>query len=138
VDAKQRLQILIVCGLVGYLFWNFRDQPWTTMRAAGAGLMIPAFALWLTARIQLGKSFAIRAQAKKLVTHGLYARIRNPIYVFGTFLIAGIFLFLGRPMLLLLLIPVVVLQQVRIRKEERVLQAKFGDAYLEYKRQTWF
>ena len=35
----------------------------------------------------------MRAKAQTLVTHGLYSRIRNPIYVFGALVIAGIFLF---------------------------------------------
>lgn len=30
------------------------------------------------------------------------------------------------------------MQLLRARKEEQALQAKFGDAYLEYKRKTWF
>jgi protein-S-isoprenylcysteine O-methyltransferase Ste14 len=30
------------------------------------------------------------------------------------------------------------LQIYRTRKEEQVLAEKFGDAYLEYKRKTWF
>jgi protein-S-isoprenylcysteine O-methyltransferase Ste14 len=30
------------------------------------------------------------------------------------------------------------LQVFRVRKEEQVLEAKFGDAYRHYKRRTWF
>ena len=33
------------------------------------------------------------------------------------------------------LIPV---QLIRVRKEEKVLEAAFGDTYREYKRKTWF
>jgi protein-S-isoprenylcysteine O-methyltransferase Ste14 len=31
-----------------------------------------------------------------------------------------------------------VIQTLRARREERVLEAAFGDTYLEYRRKTWF
>jgi hypothetical protein len=41
------------------------------------------FVLWILARVQLGSSFAVTAQAKALVTAGLYAKFRHPVYLFG-------------------------------------------------------
>ena len=114
------------------------DQPWPAMRIAGALIGLPSFALLVLARIQLGGSFSVRAKAHALVTHGLYSRIRNPIYVFGGLAIAGIFLFAGRPKLLWMLVAIIPLQIYRARKEEQVLTAKFGDEYRAYKARTWF
>ena len=108
------------------------------MRIAGAKIAIPAFILWFIARVQLGKSFSITPQAKELVTHGLYSKIRNPVYFFGSLFIAGLFLYIGRPWLLLSFVLLIPLQLFRIKKEEKVLQEKFGETYLEYKRSTWF
>ena len=45
----------------------------------------------MLARHQLGDSFAVRAEAKKLVTHGIYSKIRNPIYIFGGLAFVGEF-----------------------------------------------
>jgi len=115
-----------------------RDLPWTPMRIAGAILAVPSFVLWFVARVQLGKSFSITPQAKELVTHGLYSKIRNPVYLFGSLLIAGIFLYISRPELLWLFVVLIPLQLFRINKEEKVLEEKFGETYLEYKRNTWF
>ncbi len=115
-----------------------RDLPWTPMRIAGAILAIPSFVLWFVARVQLGKSFSITPQAKELVTHGLYSKIRNPVYLFGSLIIAGIFLYIGRPELLWLFAVLIPLQLFRIKKEEKVLEEKFGETYLEYKKRTWF
>ncbi len=98
-----------------------------------------AFALWATARVQIGGSFSVQAQAKVLITHGLYSRIRNPIYVFGTVWIAGLVLAIGKPFWLLLIMPVLIpLQVVRARTEARVLEEKFGAEYREYRGKTWF
>jgi protein-S-isoprenylcysteine O-methyltransferase Ste14 len=80
----------------------------------------------------------VRAKATTLVTTGIYSRIRNPIYVFGGLMLAGFILWVNRPWLLLLFVVLIPMQVYRIRKEERVLSEKFGAAYLDYKRKTWF
>jgi protein-S-isoprenylcysteine O-methyltransferase Ste14 len=64
------------------------------MRVLGLVLMLPALLL-----------LTIAPQATQLVTHGIYSRIRDPIYVFGTFVFSGLFLFLERPLLLFFLVP---------------------------------
>jgi protein-S-isoprenylcysteine O-methyltransferase Ste14 len=127
--------VLVGSGLV---FWSFRGVPWTASRLIGLALAIASFGLWFAARIQLGRSFAVRAQAKELVTHGLYSKIRNPIYLFGSLFLAGMCLLLDKPIALLLLLVLAPLQAMRARKEARVLEEKFGDAYRQYRAQTWF
>jgi protein-S-isoprenylcysteine O-methyltransferase Ste14 len=122
----------------GPVCWSFRGLPWTASRLLGLALAISSLSLWLTARIQLGRSFAVRAQAKELVTHGLYSKIRNPIYLFGSLCLAGLCLLLNQPIGLLVLLVVAPLQAMRARKEARVLEEKFGDAYRQYRARTWF
>jgi protein-S-isoprenylcysteine O-methyltransferase Ste14 len=137
---KRSALLVTVLPLIGipYLVYLFARPPWTAMRLAGLLLMIPALMLITIARIQLGNSFSLAPQATQLVTHGIYSRIRNPIYVFGTFVFSGLFLFLERPLLLLLLVPLLILQITRARAEARVLEAHFGDQYRQYKAHTWF
>ena len=108
------------------------------MQTVGLCLLIPGLVFWSIARFQLGKSFAVTAQAKHLVTHGLYAKIRNPIYVFGSCVIAGAILFVARPAYLLIFVVIVPLQIWRSRKESAVLEAAFGDEYRRYRASTWF
>jgi protein-S-isoprenylcysteine O-methyltransferase Ste14 len=114
-----------------------QGRPWTAMRVAGVVLMVPAFALWGIAHVQLGDSFSVRAKARQLVTRGLYSRFRNPIYVFGGIGIAGFVLAIERPVFLLAFLVMIPLQIVRSRREARVLEEKFGDEYREYARHTW-
>jgi protein-S-isoprenylcysteine O-methyltransferase Ste14 len=128
---------LVAAALVLWLIFS-RPSPWDWQRRLGAALVVVGYAGIAAARYQLGKSFSLTPQARQLVTRGVYSRIRNPIYVFGTVAVAGIVLVLHRPMLWLLLLAIIILQTVRARREARVLEAAFGDAYREYRRKTWF
>ena len=108
------------------------------MRTVGFVLTLLSLVLLFVARLQLGRSFSIKPQAKRLVTGGLYSKIRHPVYVFGILALLGFILYLQQPSLLGVLALLIVFQFYRSRKEEQVLQEKFGDRYLEYKRRTWF
>ncbi|SRR5712692_639483 len=123
---------------IACLVYEFAHPPWTPLRVAGLVLLIPAIILLTTSRIQLGNSFSLAPKATQLVTRGIYSRIRNPIYFFGIFAAAGLFLFLERPLLLLLIVPMLILQITRARAEARVLEAHFGDEYRRYRASTWF
>jgi len=112
--------------------------PWDWLRRAGLVLMMVGAVLFFTARIQLGNSFAIRAQARELVTTGLYSKIRNPIYVFGAVMVAGFLIIVRKPYWFLVLAVLAVAQILRSRQEARVLEARFGDRYREYRKHTWF
>jgi len=86
----------------------------------------------------LGTSFSATAQARHLVTRGLYSRIRNPIYIFGMIGLAGVFLFLHLLVLFLVFLALIPMQIFRAKNEARVLENAFGDEYREYRRKTWF
>jgi protein-S-isoprenylcysteine O-methyltransferase Ste14 len=125
-------------AMIAYLFWLHWNEPWGPMRIAGACMVVFGFVLWGLARFQLGKAFSVKAKASVLVTRGIYSRIRNPIYVFGSVMIAGMLLFFLKPEGLLLFLVLIPMQVVRARKESAVLEAAFGDEYRRYKQQTWF
>jgi protein-S-isoprenylcysteine O-methyltransferase Ste14 len=116
---------------------NVQWLPLDSMRIVGLCIAIPSFALFILARIQLGRSFSVEAKATALVTTGLYSRIRNPIYFFGAMMMVGVIVWADKPLLFLVFVILIPLQIYRTRQEERVLTEKFGEAYLEYKRKTW-
>jgi protein-S-isoprenylcysteine O-methyltransferase Ste14 len=96
------------------------------------------FMLWIAARLQLGTSFRIRAEAHKLVTHGLYRKIRNPIYTFAFGAFLGVLAALRTWAGIVVFLVFYSTQLIRIRREEKVLEEAFGDEYRAYRKQTWF
>jgi protein-S-isoprenylcysteine O-methyltransferase Ste14 len=125
---------------IAFILWIVFSVPgpWDLQRTLGTALMLVGIVGIATARFQLGKSFSLTAKAHQLVTHGIYSKIRNPIYVSGGVMLAGFVLVLHRPVLWLVLLALIVMQTLRAHREAKVLEAAFGDAYREYRRKTWF
>jgi protein-S-isoprenylcysteine O-methyltransferase Ste14 len=72
-----------------------------------------------------------------LVTDGVFGISRNPMYLGFVLLLAGIAMLLGSiiPWIVVAIFPV--LMEIRfIRDEEAMLEARFGDAWLEYKQRV--
>lgn len=132
------LSILAAAVAFGLAVLLFADRSWPVHQILGLAIAIPALCLWTLARVQLRKSFAVTAQAKELVTHGLYSRLQNPVYVFGALLIVGLIVLSGQPRFLLVFVILVPVQWVRIRNERRALEERFGEVYRDYRRRTWF
>ena len=71
--------------------------------------------------------------ALHLVTGGLYAFVRNPMYAGFGFMLAGLGIAFASDWTLVLMIPAaIVLHRGVVLREERYLEAKFGDAYRQY------
>jgi protein-S-isoprenylcysteine O-methyltransferase Ste14 len=69
-----------------------------------------------------------------LATSGVYAYMRNPMYVGAIVILAGSAAALASDWMAILLVPTaVVLHFGVVRREERYLEAKFGEDYRRYK-----
>lgn len=69
-----------------------------------------------------------------LVATGPFLFSRNPLYVALTLMYVGLALLANALWVLVLIVPVlVVLHYGVVRREERYLETKFGDAYREYR-----
>jgi protein-S-isoprenylcysteine O-methyltransferase Ste14 len=134
-----RVWLPLVGGLAA-LVWIFVAWPGThgSVRSIGLLLALVGLAGVILARYTLGRSFSIAPKATALVTRGIYSRIRNPIYIFGMFFVVGLVLIVGKPELLAILVVLIPTQIIRARREAAVLEARFGDAYREYRKRTWF
>jgi protein-S-isoprenylcysteine O-methyltransferase Ste14 len=116
----------------------FRPGQWSVARWVGLAVAIPAAVLLFTARWQLGASFSVTPQARALLTHGVYSKIRNPIYVFSALMLLGVLIALQYRYAFLLLALLVPIQMVRAHQESKILEATFGDEYRKYRMGTWF
>jgi protein-S-isoprenylcysteine O-methyltransferase Ste14 len=132
------LSLVILLAALLFFGPRYLHQPWPPLRVAGAVVALASLALVLVARFQLGRAFSIRAQASRLVTTGLYSRLRNPIYLFGCFFFLGVAMFIPFWWLLLALVVIIPMQIVRARREAAVLETAFGEQYRRYRRRTWF
>jgi len=75
--------------------------------------------------------------AETLVTNGIYRHTRNPIYVAFMALYLGIGFVLGNAWILILALPfLLILHFGVVAREERYLEAKFGEAYRSYRRRV--
>lgn len=108
-------------------------------RALGVLAMTAGLVVYGLALHALGASWRLgidREHAGPLVTRGVFACSRNPIYLGLMLLAAGVFLALGRLVLLLVAIGFWVYIRRVVDREERFLREHYGDAYLDYERRV--
>ena len=136
---KSNIVTLVVIAIgMTFLGIHYAHEPWTPTRIAAVIIGLPSLLLLIVARIELGGSFSMRPKAQALVTQALYSRIHNPIYVFGALTVAAVLVYVHQPLALCILVVIVPLQIYRARQEEKILEAKFGEEYRQYKARTWF
>jgi len=98
----------------------------------GAALMLAAAWTMRQARTTLNPIQPERA--RQLVSHGLFARSRNPIYLADVLLLLGLLLWLGQVSGLLWIAAFALwIDRLQIPAEERALTQLFGDDYRAYR-----
>jgi len=106
------------------------------LKILGVILLVLAFAVFVSALISLGNSWRLGIDEKnpgKLVTHGVYAISRNPVYLFFNLYFIGTFLINGTLIFLLFAIFTALNLHYQILGEERFLLKTFGAAYQNYR-----
>jgi len=98
--------------------------------AAGGALAIPAMRGFRSA----GTHVEPWKPSSALVTGGIFGWLRNPMYVGLALIVVGLGIALASDWMLVMLVPAVLLLHFGVvKREERYLEAKFGDAYRQYK-----
>jgi protein-S-isoprenylcysteine O-methyltransferase Ste14 len=86
------------------------------------------------ALIKSGTNVSPSQPTTRLVTDGVFGRTRNPLYVGVSVALCGLALIFDLDWILLLIVPsCTFLHFAVVRREERYLERKFGDAYRHYK-----
>lgn len=126
--------VLYVCFLT-YILLNFNNTKLDVL----VFLLVMIFLLfWIVSRIQLGNAFSVLPSASRLVTSGIYSKIRHPIYLFTFIANVGIIYLLGNRWFYYLIPVMFTLQYYRAKKEEAILSEHFGQAFENYRKKTWF
>jgi len=120
-----------------------QDLPWAALRGLGVPVAAAGVALYVLALRDLGLSWRFtidRERPGELVTHGIFARSRNPIYVALMLLAAGVALMLGSPLLIVLACACPLYFALLVRREETFLARHYDGAYEDYCARTprWF
>jgi protein-S-isoprenylcysteine O-methyltransferase Ste14 len=105
----------------------------------GLVLAVGGLAFSVRARLYLGSNWSPMAMLKAgqvLVTSGPYAIVRNPIYLGITVAMIGTGLVFGGYRVIISYACVVLFSWVRIRGEEQLLSARFGEEFARYKREV--
>ena len=126
-------------SLLAYIVWP-ASLSWAGVplpawaRAIGAGLFAAGIALAVWARAALGDSStvtAVPAPDAELVTRGPYRWFRHPVYSGGLLMAPGAAALTANLFVLAAGVAVLLVLDVRTRREEQLLLERFGDAYRE-------
>jgi protein-S-isoprenylcysteine O-methyltransferase Ste14 len=106
--------------------------PWTGAALLLGGCMMMMWAWWLFQRHTV--AICPTAPTDRLLTRGIYAMTRNPMYLGMIAMMLGVALYFGTlPFYVVTLIYVVLIDRVFCRYEEEKLEAAFGDEYRRYR-----
>ncbi|MEI7445884.1 MAG: isoprenylcysteine carboxylmethyltransferase family protein [Burkholderiales bacterium] len=111
------------------------DAP--AVRATGWAILWASLTWLVAAQHQMGRSWRIgidEARGTELVTRGLFAWSRNPIFLGLRTTMLGLFLVLPCGATLALGVAAELLMQVQVRLEEAHLAARHGERYADYAR----
>jgi protein-S-isoprenylcysteine O-methyltransferase Ste14 len=135
--ASSLFPLIWVCGgLFSFADYALRPAPYA------AGVILMAFGLWLFYRshADLGTNWSITLQVRenhRLITSGVYSRIRHPMY--SSLFVLGIAQMLFLPNWIVgpsYFVGFGVLYLFRIKAEERMMLDRFGAEYENYARRS--
>lgn len=131
------LGLLVFCPPVLFL-GSYRADLWLNVLGFTTTLLgqcIRTFVIGQT-RIASGGSRR-RVDAERLITTGLLAHVRNPLYIGNLLVVVGLVLIHNNPWLYVLLLPAAILgYQAIVSSEEAFLTQRFGAEYQEYCRRV--
>jgi protein-S-isoprenylcysteine O-methyltransferase Ste14 len=136
------LGAVAICAVVvlagyGWLHSLVFDAVWA--QYLGLVVLVASTALALWARFYLGSMWSVEPEVggdRRLRTGGPYAVTRHPIYTGFLGMLAGTALLAGGHELIALVAVALVLFEVKIYQEERLMLATFPDQYPPYRRRV--
>jgi protein-S-isoprenylcysteine O-methyltransferase Ste14 len=139
--------VFLFIYLIAVACWPALHQPlafvkpgwYQPLQWIGLVFLVGGLVITLVAQAQMSHSWRIGIDhnAKtELVTQGLFAHCRNPIFLSMLLALAGLLCLLPNGWSLLVFVVAYVLIQVQIRMEEAYLEGVHGSDYLAYKQRV--
>jgi protein-S-isoprenylcysteine O-methyltransferase Ste14 len=138
--------LLLLALAVGLDFQVLGPLAWAEqefLSLAGVVILLVSITVIYVAQMHMGRSWRIGIDQNTqtdLVTHGLFAKSRNPIFLGMRLNMLGLFLVLPCAVTLSIMLLSEALISVQVRLEEAHLMKMIGEAYRSYHRKTprWF
>jgi protein-S-isoprenylcysteine O-methyltransferase Ste14 len=122
--------LLPLNALASVLNWPARIGIGAVLLLAGGALVVGGEQAFK----QVGTNVKPWRPSLALATTGIYAHLRNPMYVGAILILTGLAAALASDWMAILLLPTALLLHFGVvRPEERYLDAKFGEDYRRYK-----
>jgi protein-S-isoprenylcysteine O-methyltransferase Ste14 len=132
---EPRLSALCGTFLVTAVVFFPRRELSPAMAAASTLLILCGNAFAIAVLVRLGRSFSMMAEARHLVTRGIYRHVRHPLYLAEEVAVVGTVMQFFSIWTMLLLAAQIAFQLRRMANEERVLGQSFPE-YALYRRNT--
>ncbi len=129
----------ILLTVTSIYFWS-AVQNLDSLHIIGIVINVAGLFLWWTARLTLGNNWSTgfgKPRVRQLVTHGVYSKIRHPLYwgMIATFI--GLILLYPQPLFTAISIVFILYFSYRMKVESDYLLEKLGEEYRNYKNKTW-
>jgi protein-S-isoprenylcysteine O-methyltransferase Ste14 len=134
----EHLVPLAITILSIFLWIKFFQE--TPFKIIGLVLNITGLIIWWSAKITLGENWDAgygKPQIKKLVTNGVYSKIRHPLYWGINLTLLGMTLIYSKNWFVLTSLVIVIYFFSRMSIEDKYLLKKLGKKYEKYKKKTW-
>jgi len=119
--------------------WNMVQLDLLPAKVLGVMMILAGDFVFVWALISFGNSWRIGIDEKSsgaLVTNGIFAFSRNPIFAFIDLYFIGTFLINGTSVFLIFAVITVIGLHYQILQEENFLSGRYGQAYRDYCRQV--
>lgn len=140
-SSRWGIAVVMVAFVFAFAYVRAGELIKPVAELIGSMILVPPSVVlaWWAVR-ELGKQWRYQAaisEGHELITTGPYRVVRHPIYAsMLMMLLATVLAWTWWPMALMAIGLYVIGTEIRVRAEEKLLTAHFGQAYIEYKQRT--
>ena len=131
--------ISVALTITSIYFWiTFADSNFLDI--VGVIINISGLIIWWVAKLTLAENWNMgfgKPKINQLVTHGLYSKIRHPMYWGVNLTLIGLILLYPEFWFFIISLLIIIYFFSRMRVEDTYLSDKLGKEYRDYKEKTW-